>query len=222
MITSTEVDQISAALVEFHKKDVTVTKDSKNPHYGNTFASLAANIQAADVTAAECGLFVVQLQDTIETNDSQLYDALTTRIGHSSGQFIQASGRLHLPKVDPQGQGSAMTYGRRYNYQGAYGLVGEDDDGHAAAAAVLKDEVSGSSPAEQKFRAMNPPKEPKSSDEITTLQKNKIRIEAKKLGIAEDGTDMEEHAVLAGIAWPGSIAELSKGDASKLIERLVG
>src|SRR6185437_2346540 len=40
----------------------------------------------------------------------------------------------YLPKEDPQGQGSAITYMRRYAYLASLGLVtAEDDDGNAAS-----------------------------------------------------------------------------------------
>jgi len=133
METSEQTNEIQAALVAFHLEHPDVKKDSQNPHFRNTFASLAANINAADEVAAKHGLCVVQLMDTLSTDD-RIYDALTTRICHTSGQWMQATMRLHLPKDDPQGQGSSMTYGRRYNYQGAYGLVAEDDDAEAAVA----------------------------------------------------------------------------------------
>jgi len=42
---------------------------------------------------------------------------------------------LKPTKVDPQGAGSAITYGRRYSYAAALSLsLGDDDDGNAASA----------------------------------------------------------------------------------------
>lgn len=213
--TSTEIDQISSALVEFHKKDVTVTKDSENPHFRSTFASLAANIKAADKEAAECGLFVVQLQDTIETGDHNLFDALTTRICHSSGQFMEATGRMHLPKADPQGQGSAMTYGRRYNYQGAYGLVAEDDDGENATKAVIKENVDAAPPKEP-FRE----KTVQRSGEISQAKLFQARSLLENLGYAEDGTEVEKMVTDAGDEWPGHLSGLTQAAAIRLIDTL--
>jgi hypothetical protein len=209
MRSSDEVDLISAALVEFHKRDVTVTKDSENPHFRSTFASLAANISAADVTAAECGLAVVQLQDTIETGDFQLVDALTTRIVHVSGQFMESTGRLHLPKQDPQGQGSAMTYGRRYNYQGAYGLVAEDDDGEKASKAVIVDQVREN--AEPQKRSPGTLSQPKLFQLRNLLQ---------SLGMAEDGSDVAKLVTDAGDTWPGHLSGLSQAAALRLVDTL--
>jgi hypothetical protein len=69
------------------------------------------------------GLSVSQFPSHVEGKD-----ALTTFLLHSSGQFIEHSMLLHLPKDDPQGQGSALTYARRYSYMAALGLVADDDD----------------------------------------------------------------------------------------------
>lgn len=132
--TSEQLDEINAALAAFHQKDVTVTKDGTG-NFNNTFASLAANINAADKPAAECGLSVVQLMTYLDSQHG-IFDTLTTRINHSSGQWMEGVQIMHLPKEDPQGQGSAMTYGRRYNYQGAYGLAAEDDDAQSASDSI--------------------------------------------------------------------------------------
>jgi hypothetical protein len=57
---------------------------------------------------------------------------VTTRLMHSSGQWVEASGRMKPMKNDPQGVGSAITYARRYGLQAIAGIPAEDDDGNAA------------------------------------------------------------------------------------------
>lgn len=65
-------------------------------------------------------------------------DTLTTYLLHESGQYISDSMVLHLVKDDPQGQGSAITYARRYSYMAVLGLVADvDDDGNAGTPVAV-------------------------------------------------------------------------------------
>jgi hypothetical protein len=65
---------------------------------------------------------------------------LVTKLTHAeSGQWQSSLMVMPLPKSDPQGYGSAMTYGRRYSLAAMVGIVSEDDDdGNAATGAVSK------------------------------------------------------------------------------------
>ena len=70
----------------------------------------------------------MQFTDLPETGEGVLIETIIT---HDSGQYI--SGRLYMPaaKLDPQGFGSAITYGRRYALAAALGIVSdEDNDGN--------------------------------------------------------------------------------------------
>lgn len=58
---------------------------------------------------------------------------LTTRLIHESGEWIEDMATVPLPKNDPQGYGSAMTYARRYALSAITGLYQDDDDGNAAS-----------------------------------------------------------------------------------------
>ena len=63
------------------------------------------------------------------------YDYLTTILAHSkSGQWVSSTYRLLLKDQTAQGQGSAITYGRRYSLQALLSMVTgeEDDDGENA------------------------------------------------------------------------------------------
>jgi hypothetical protein len=60
---------------------------------------------------------------------------LTTRLLHTSGQWIEDTASSPLPKADPQGVGSATTYLRRYALAAFLCITQEDDDGEAARPA---------------------------------------------------------------------------------------
>ena len=58
---------------------------------------------------------------------------LVTKLTHAeSGQWQSSLAVVPLPKADPQGMGSAMTYARRYALTAMLGMVTEDDDGEGA------------------------------------------------------------------------------------------
>jgi len=77
---------------------------------------------------------------------------LTTRLLHTSGQWIDDVAWSPLPKADPQGVGSATTYLRRYSLAAMLCITQEDDDGVAAmpakpAPAPAKPKVESTKPA---------------------------------------------------------------------------
>jgi hypothetical protein len=125
MIATEDLSALAPALIAAQAKFEAVAKTSDNPFFKSKYAGLPAVVKAASPILAENGLAVVQ---TIGN------DTLTTVLLHASGQFIMDTATLHLPKADPQGQGSAVTYARRYGYMAILGLVAdEDDDGNAAS-----------------------------------------------------------------------------------------
>jgi hypothetical protein len=59
---------------------------------------------------------------------------LETVLLHLSGEWISGEMFLPLAKGDPQGVGSAITYGRRYGLMAILGMVADDDDDGNAAS----------------------------------------------------------------------------------------
>lgn len=117
---------IAAAQGEF----TTVEKNAKNPHFNSKFAPLDSIIEMIRPILPKHGLSVVQFTDLPESGGGVIIETVIT---HESGQFI--SGRLYMPTVkqDPQGYGSAITYGRRYALGAALGIVSDEDvDGNQA------------------------------------------------------------------------------------------
>jgi ERF superfamily len=104
-------------------------KDSNNPHFKSKYADLASVLEAAKKPFGDNGLAL--LQDVTRAPDGVL---ILTRIVHKSGEWVEF-GPLAIPltKVDAQGVGSAVSYGRRYAAQAALGQGSEDDDGNAVS-----------------------------------------------------------------------------------------
>src|ERR1035437_7259929 len=128
MIRSESLDALSAALSAAQGEFEAVAKTSDNPFFKSKFAPLPEVVKAATPILAKHGLAVWQGGDTDEHGE-----LLWTIVLHSSGQYIGSAARMLPIKNDPQAQGSAVTYGRRYQHMSALGLVADtDDDGQAA------------------------------------------------------------------------------------------
>ena len=127
---SEQINELASALAKAQAKFSAVPKDSVNPFFKSSYAALPEVVKTATPVLAEFGLAISQFISQGENGG----DTLTTYLLHSSGQFIAHTMQLHLVKEDPQAQGSAVTYARRYSYMAALGLVADvDDDGNAAS-----------------------------------------------------------------------------------------
>lgn len=128
MRTSETLSKIAPALVAAISSLRGATKDATNPHFRNDYASLESVIEASRDILADNGLCVIQAPGPFV--DGRL--SMTTRILHTSGEWIESEFHMPLVKADPQGTGSAVTYARRYALMAALNLAAVDDDGEAA------------------------------------------------------------------------------------------
>jgi hypothetical protein len=134
---SNEINELASALVSAQAEFSAVPKGSSNPFFKSKYAALPDVVASASPVLAKHGLAVTQsisFEQTYVKDDVKVFDTLTTTLFHKSGQFIENSMILHLSKQDPQGQGSAVTYARRYAYMSILGLVADDDDDGNAAS----------------------------------------------------------------------------------------
>ena len=109
---------ISGAQAEFS----TVVKNATNPHFKSKFAPLDTIIEMIRPILPKHGLAVMQFTDIAEAGI-----VVETIITHSSGQYISGALAMPVVKQDPQGYGSALTYGRRYALAAALGIVSDED-----------------------------------------------------------------------------------------------
>lgn len=104
-------------------------KNAANPHFKNKFADLGQVMDCIETPLANHGLIVTQ------TLADPAPGVLVTTLWHvESGQHLTSSLPLLPVKSDPQAQGSAITYARRYALKAMFGMVDVDDDGNAASA----------------------------------------------------------------------------------------
>jgi len=129
MITSDSITKIAPALLTAQRAITFAVKDAKNPHFKTTYADLSSVIDAVKPALNEAGIVFLQMPAPSDRDSL----ALTTRLIHESGEWIESTATCPLQKSDPQGYGSAVTYLKRYSLASAVGLYQEDDDGNAAS-----------------------------------------------------------------------------------------
>jgi hypothetical protein len=126
---SRELGELFAALAKAQGAFEAAEKAGKN-NFGK-YATLESVFEATKTGRQENGLAVVQLPGNI--GDAV---AVTTILGHSSGQWIESVFAVRPVKFDAQGAGSVVTYLRRYALMSILGIAPEDDDGGAAVAGA--------------------------------------------------------------------------------------
>ena len=123
MQTSNEINELAAALSSAQGAMGAALKDSKNPHFGNDFASLEAINAVIKQPLADNDLSMVQFPINDETGVG-----ITTRLMHKSGQWIEEKWTMPAVKAGPQQYGSLITYFRRYSIAAIFGIPQTDKD----------------------------------------------------------------------------------------------
>lgn len=196
-LMSPEVDQVAAALVAAQGEFEAVSKTAANPFFKSRYADLPSVVAAAAPILASHGLAVTQPLD----HDAD-GDLAWTIVLHKSGQYIGSAMRMRPVKNDPQAQGSAATYARRYGYMALLGLVAdEDDDGNAA---------SRSKPQQQQRRQPAPKPPAKPAEPVSKPQDTSGDI-------GDDSGPVSEDTIKA-ITAEAKAGKMNKGKVTGLIE----
>jgi len=133
MNQSESIKNIAAAILVFHGEMGVVYKSENNPFFKSKYASLATILSAVKEPLQKAGLSFVQFP----TGENEM---TTTLMHAASGEWMSGTFKMTPSKNDPQGQGSVITYQRRYALGAILGLnIDEDDDGNAASIPVKKD-----------------------------------------------------------------------------------
>ncbi|AER26097.1 ERF family DNA pairing protein [Mycobacterium phage Diminimus] len=166
---------LAEALVAAQAEFGAVAKDTANPFFKSKYADLPAVKAEAQPVLAKHGLAVTQHPGYVVI-DGKVHDTLTTKVVHKSGQADESTMILRPVKADPQAQGSAITYAKRYAFMAVLGLVAdEDDDGNAASGR-------GKAPARNKPAAKgNPNAEGLGNPEVAKAI-NRVKSAIKKAG----------------------------------------
>lgn len=151
------------ALLKAQKEFPTLVKDATNPAFRSRYATLAAVQEAAFPVLHKHGLIVMQSVRTEVTEIGLLVYVGATLYHVESGESVVQELGLSPGKTDPQGIGSAITYGRRYLLMTILGMAADDDDGNSASygartlAGVRRDLAP---PLAQRPRPIAAPPEP--------------------------------------------------------------
>lgn len=127
------LDKLATALAKAQAEIQHSAKDTKNPHFGNKYSTLADVWDACREPLSKNGLSIVQLPST-DTIDGKAWVRVETMLLHESGQMIGTTISMPVDRATAQGVGSAITYARRYSLAAVVGVApGDDDDGNAAS-----------------------------------------------------------------------------------------
>ena len=129
MERSQSIQNLTQGLAKFHAMVGRISKDAKNPFFKSNYASLPHIISEVAEPLEKAGLILSQFPNG---------DGLTTMLIHAeSGEFISATYTLQVVRQnDPQAQGSAISYARRYAITSVLNLAISDDDAEAATRPV--------------------------------------------------------------------------------------
>ena len=133
MNTSPSISKIMPALLIAQRQMGAAKKGSVNPFFKSHYADLGSVMEVCKDALNDAE--IVALQPVVG-------DKVVTTLIHSSGEFISDEGTpIVCSKLnDPQSQGSAITYARRYGLQSLLFIPAEDDD---AESAMNREEKTG-------------------------------------------------------------------------------
>jgi hypothetical protein len=139
---------------------------------------------------------------------------LVTKLTHAdSGQWQSSLLVMPLPKADPQGYGSALTYGRRYGLSALIGIVTEEDDDGAMAGmdaparARRKKQMPDAAPKSAAHPASpsEPPAHPVLADlpRLDGIQYSTTQTQDGKICVIAGGNTRDKKQILAkaGFRW---------------------
>ena len=98
MKQSESIEKLATALCKAQSAMGGAVKDSANPFFKSKYADLTSVVKAVKEPFAENGLSYVQFPYSSERGVG-----VTTRLMHSSGQWLESEYVIPMSKVDPQG-----------------------------------------------------------------------------------------------------------------------
>lgn len=210
--TSHDINNLSAALVKAQAEMPTVPKQTKG-QVGNQvryYADLATVVEVVQPILAKHDLAYVQFPG----NDNGMV-AVTTRLFHESGQWIE--GTLLMPSGGngAQGVGSALSYARRYSLMAVLGLAPEDDDGAGASQPAAKPRAA-SRPQPAPPADDAPPPDPNA---MTPAQLKKLQALMNEKGYVDRDRKLELLSEVLGRTIE-TTKGLNRADAGTLIDAI--
>lgn len=195
---------LSEALVAAQAEMPAVDRDGTNPHFKSKFATLGNLLAKAKPVLNKHGLAVAQFP----AKDEQGNPTLVTVLLHKSGERMEYEAPLLLPKNDPQGQGSAITYMRRYALASALGICDQDDDDGTAGSRPTTTRKGGASGKQASYAGTLVGEAGFSADQLAAIRTHtckggKLTSQGASFLIEnlKDGTAEGRTAVLQAVGW---------------------
>ena len=126
---------LAKAIVAAQRATESIKKAATNPAFKSKYADLSHVIEGVVPALNAAGVAVIQSP----TFDGEMVSVQTMFL-HESGSSVSSTLHLRPSKSDPQGLGSAITYGRRYALLAMSGAAPEDDDGNASSGPSARPE----------------------------------------------------------------------------------
>jgi len=187
MEKSESIKNLAIALCKFQGTVETIVKTATNPFFKSKYANLADILDVIREPLQVNGLSFVQFPEG--------ESGLTTMLMHESGEHITATYIMKPVKNDPQGQGSAITYQRRYALGAILGLnIDDDDDGNNASKQPAPPRQQATTPTPIKKEELTP-KHPKWLGAIEALVNNTTTI--SKIRVKYELTQTNEELLLS-------------------------
>ncbi len=130
LVSSSSINSLTKALSAFQGEITNPKKDTTNSFFKSKYSSLDGVLNTVRPVMAKHGLSLAQFP----SEDNKLI----TFLFHSSGEFIKSTFKMVPKDNTPQGQGSALTYARRYVVSAVLGIASEEDDDSNAASQSPK------------------------------------------------------------------------------------
>ena len=210
MNSSPDITELSKALFSIQNSLPPAIKDARNSFVGNDYATLNSVMETCRDALYSHGIWLVQLPCPAPVELGTGHIGLETRLTHiESGQWLSSVTVIPLPKSDPQGLGSALTYARRYSLCTILGIITEDDDGNAASVHPQRQHKPQSQP---KTRTQDKPRNSNSSTQNpghTSLPKldgvsyKNVQADDGRMCVVATGSTLEKKELLraAGFKW---------------------
>ncbi len=177
-LCSENITELAKAMLKVQQAVRPANKDNYNAFTKSMYATLSSVMATCRDALIEHGIWVTQFPVNVG-NPNTL--GLVTKLVHAeSGQWQSSLLVMPLPKNDPQGYGSALTYARRYGLSALVGIVTEDDD--ANLASNHGSSTGALTPPNQRFNGSQKPTNHANLGHINQFQpKNKQTSKTREL-----------------------------------------
>lgn len=212
--TSEQIVALTAGIIKVQGAISGVHKNAKNQHFKSSYATLENVIDTARPALQEAGIAFVQAPGMVIDGSVEV----TTMLVHTSGEWMKSTLHVPLGKRDPQGVGSAITYGCRYSLMAMLGLPPTDDDGEAAMERETPPVRQVGINPKTGMATANALKKDKGPDNWDAFQSELLECETvpmlTKLALGWS-------AIAERDKWPGNWRELAKEEINKRREILI-